>query len=56
MTDSSWDLSDLSTGAQIFDAAGRALTTLAQALQPPNPAMYGSFVSNAEGVVPPFAR
>ena len=53
MTDATWDLSELTTGAQIYDAAGRALASLAGSLQAPNPAMYGRFVSNAAAMTEP---
>lgn len=53
MTDATWDLSELTTGAQIFDAAGRSLASLAGTVEPPDPAMYGRFVSNAAAMTEP---
>jgi hypothetical protein len=55
VTDITWELSDLATGAQLFDTAGRALTSLAAGVQPPNPRMYGRFVSNAAAMTEPAA-
>ena len=53
MTDITWDLSDLTAGAQIFDSAGRALASVAAGVQSPNPGMYGSFVSTAAAMTEP---
>ena len=49
----SWDLSDLMTGAQIFDGAGRHLSSLAASVRSPNPGMYGTFVANAAALTEP---
>ena len=53
VTDTTWELSDLTAGAQIFDSAGRALSSLAARVHSPNPGMYGSFVSNAAAMTEP---
>jgi hypothetical protein len=53
VTDTTWDLSELSTGAQIFDGAGEALSSLSASVHAPNPAMYGRFVSNAAAMTEP---
>lgn len=53
VTDITWDLSDLTARAQIFDSAGRALSSLAAGVQSPNPGMYGSFVSHAAAMTEP---
>lgn len=53
VTTTSWDLSDLENGAQVFADAGGQLSALAAAVQPANPAMYGSFVANAAALTEP---
>ena len=53
MTEISWELSDLTAGAQIYDGAGRALAAVTAGVQAPNPAMYGTFVANAAALTEP---
>jgi len=53
VTDITWDLSDLTAGAQVFDSAGRALASVAAGVPSPDPGMYGSFVSNAAAMTEP---
>jgi len=53
VTDITWDLSDLMTGAQIFNRAGRQLSSLAASVRSPNPGMYGTFVANAAALTEP---
>lgn len=53
VTTTSWDLSDLEAAAQVFTDAGSQLQSLAAAIPPANPAMYGSFVANAAALTEP---
>ncbi len=53
VTTTSWDLSDLENGAQVFAEAGGQLRSLAAAVQQASPAMYGSFVANAAALTEP---